>query len=386
MQGLHSARTFATLFTKMAEHTPRPTTREIAAHLGISHNTVARALRNAPRVSAQTCALVQQTAQQMGYRPNPLVSALMADRRRSAAARHSGEVLCYLTVSDEEEQWLRVPSLIDQFSGSRERASALGFDLQHMWLGPKGCNARQVSRVMKARGIRGALLAPTAWGDESPLQMDWQSFSCVMIGNNEQPVSLSRTIHNSSHIIGLCHQQLRQAGCQRIGLALPPMHKQRENTMVSGFLGQQWYHRDSVRQIPPLIFTTDQKDRLLRWVEKHRLDAVIGIWPDFPLKWLREHGLKVPRDICYATLDLADLNPQIAGIMQDNVTLGRTAINLLVTQLFSNEIGPPASPITTMVKCNWRGGPTVTSRQPEPRKQPEPRRQVKPTHAANRKA
>ena len=53
---------------------------EIAERAGCSQATVSKALRNAPDVSAAKRKAVQDIALEMGYRPNPLVSALMACR------------------------------------------------------------------------------------------------------------------------------------------------------------------------------------------------------------------------------------------------------------------------------------------------------------------
>jgi len=66
-----------------------PRMEEIAVRLKISAATVSRALRNDPRISEPVRQRVRETAAAMGYRPNPLVSALMASRRRRGG---NGEV------------------------------------------------------------------------------------------------------------------------------------------------------------------------------------------------------------------------------------------------------------------------------------------------------
>ena len=55
---------------------------EIAQRLGVAPSTVSRALRDDPRISAAVREQVRGIAGELGYRPNPLVSALMAHRRR----------------------------------------------------------------------------------------------------------------------------------------------------------------------------------------------------------------------------------------------------------------------------------------------------------------
>ena len=52
------------------------TLRDIAKELGVSHVTVSLALRNHPRISEATRERVQKKAEQMGYHPDPMLSAL----------------------------------------------------------------------------------------------------------------------------------------------------------------------------------------------------------------------------------------------------------------------------------------------------------------------
>src|SRR4029077_14781695 len=55
---------------------------EIAQRLGVASSTISRALRNDPRISEALRKQVRRVADELGYQPNPLVSALMANRRR----------------------------------------------------------------------------------------------------------------------------------------------------------------------------------------------------------------------------------------------------------------------------------------------------------------
>ncbi len=58
----------------------RATIKDIAAHLGISHSTVSRALRNDSRISPGTIDSVRKAAAEIGYRPNILACGLVHNR------------------------------------------------------------------------------------------------------------------------------------------------------------------------------------------------------------------------------------------------------------------------------------------------------------------
>ncbi|MDA3873826.1 MAG: helix-turn-helix domain-containing protein, partial [Kiritimatiellae bacterium] len=55
----------------------------IAQELGVSTMTVSLALKGHPRISDETREKVLRTAEEMGYRTNPMVSSLMAHIRSS---------------------------------------------------------------------------------------------------------------------------------------------------------------------------------------------------------------------------------------------------------------------------------------------------------------
>src|SRR5687767_1931302 len=69
---------------------PRISMRDLAARLGVTHVTVSMALRDNPRVSPATRERVKKLADELGYRPDPMLSALATYRgNKSASGIHS---------------------------------------------------------------------------------------------------------------------------------------------------------------------------------------------------------------------------------------------------------------------------------------------------------
>ncbi len=62
---------------------PGASMRDIAGKAGVSVMTVSRALNNHPGLAPLTRERILQLAGELGYRPNPMVSALMRSRRQS---------------------------------------------------------------------------------------------------------------------------------------------------------------------------------------------------------------------------------------------------------------------------------------------------------------
>src|SRR4051812_8411327 len=99
---------------------------EIAQHLGVASSTISRALRDDPSVSAAMREQVRQLAETMGYRPNPLVSALMANRRRRGGAGEVG-VIALITNYGGRHDWRTKDVCRWEYEGIVRRAEELGF-------------------------------------------------------------------------------------------------------------------------------------------------------------------------------------------------------------------------------------------------------------------
>lgn len=333
--------------------------RDLAKSLGVSIATVSRALRNSPHVESETRVRVLAAAQAAGYRSHALVNALMAQVRQRHRLQPSGEVVAFLTAHSEENGWKVHPAHVAQIEGAQERAVELGFRLEHMWLGHKGCHSRQVARVLAARGVRGSLLAPLPV-DHHPLELNWQQHAVVALGYSFRQIALHRTMHDNVGLAWSCYSHLHALGYRRVGLAIQASDDSRvKHLWRTGFLGaQSVYEGESV---PPLLYPRyrDPSD-FLHWYKEHRPDAIISIWQDFPLTWLREHGLRVPEDVGYATLDIGtDQEGKLSGMMQDNRNFGASAMDMLANQLFRNEIGTPKTAMMTMIEGTWLDGSTV---------------------------
>ncbi|MDR1280410.1 MAG: LacI family DNA-binding transcriptional regulator [Opitutaceae bacterium] len=337
--------------------------RELAAQLGISRTTVALALRRHPSVAAATRDRVLAVAQTAGYRKNPLVNALMSQVRQRQRLKPSGEVVAFLTSFSTEDDWRRHPSHVQQFEGARERARLLGFELQPVWLGEHGEQSRRAAQILAARGVRGSVLAPVSV-DHRTLELDWSGHAVVATGYSFRQVSLHRSANHSISLVFSCYAHLRKMGYRRIGMAMLKQDNERVGHFwLTGFLGAQRVYGGE--RIEPLLFPdyTNPAPFLKRF-GRGKPDAVIGIWLDLPLTWMREErGARVPEEVGYATLDVGDRAGQIAGMQQDHRGVGAAAMDLLASQLFHNEIGIPKTPTVTMIEGTWVDGPTVARRE-----------------------
>ncbi|HEY9250222.1 MAG TPA: helix-turn-helix domain-containing protein, partial [Rariglobus sp.] len=66
--------------------------RDVAVRAGVHLTTAARAMKNDPRVQPDTLARIQEIAKEMGYMPDPMLSALSTYRIATRPSLYHGTV------------------------------------------------------------------------------------------------------------------------------------------------------------------------------------------------------------------------------------------------------------------------------------------------------
>mgnify|MGYP001236411188 CR=1 FL=1 len=161
-----------------------PTFADIAERAGVCKATVSLALRNNPRIPPGTRQRIKNIAIEMGYRMNPLVTANMAQVRRSKAWKGSMPTIGLLsTFYDEQREDKRVEWHIGSrfYEGAKRRATALGFDFDFLEFDLNYYSNERIQQVLLSRNISGLVLAPLRFSN-SPLHLDWSQFAVASIG------------------------------------------------------------------------------------------------------------------------------------------------------------------------------------------------------------
>lgn len=328
--------------------------RTIALEAGCSVMTVSLALRNHQRISVTMRDHVREVAARLGYRPNPLVSALMT-HIGSARPVHYQANLAFLAFHKSWNQhWISG----ELFSGVRERAKALGFLIDEFWLDSVDSSPGRLEKILRSRNIQGVVVAPLPESG-SLAALQWSDFSSVAIGNSLVTPRLHRVTHHQYHGMQLVVETLRSKGYRRIALALDKIVDEKvERTWSSCVAGYQlrWPAKERI----PVILGPLSPEKIHAWATRHKPDVVVGI--DGAIDGLLKSGFRVPRDISFAHLSLpstpfAKLN--LSGLNQNWHLAATAAVDSVVAQIYRNERGVPTEPKTIMVEGFWvEGGST----------------------------
>lgn len=327
----------------------------IATRAGVSLMTVSRALKNHPSIPPVTCARIRKIADELGYRPNPLVSALMA-QLRSARMSKSAPTLAFLTNHAEEifERWSFLGEL---YKGAADRAAALGYKLERFSLAESGMTPARMRGMLRARGIPGVILDPLPL-HAPELEFDWSGFACASIGYSYKSVSLHRAVNDHFHAVSLAVESLTARGYQRIGMAIRHEDNDHsENRLAGGFMSF-FPLLPTVRRIPVFFWSDDHEEGFAEWFREWEPDVVLTLHP-IVRDWMRGMGLRAPADVGLASLNLQSNHAWYSGINQNNLLIGSTAVELVIEQIHHNEHGVPREPKTVMTRGYWVDGTTA---------------------------
>ena len=328
----------------------------IADEAGVSRMAVSLALRNSPKISVATRHKIHQIAQRLGYRPNPLVSALMTQLRDIRRVPRP-TTLAYVTAYPTADGWRRPGPFVDFYDGARGRAEALGYTLEEWWVAKPGLTEHRFSEILFNRNIHGLLIAPLPAGGSS-LKLEWSRFATGTIAFSLASPLIHRASNDQYLSIGMALEELTKLGYRRIGLAITDEEDMRvQRKWSAGFMVyQQGIEPD--RRVPHLLATGAFPRALSEWFEEHRPDAILSQDSKLP-EYLAQVGCSVPKDAGFAHLALNESDTEFAGINQNSRLVGASALDLVDAQLRRNERGLPAAPKTVMILGRWISGPTV---------------------------
>ncbi len=332
----------------------RVTMAEVAAAAGVSASTVCRALSSHPQIPPETRDRVRAVATRMGYKVDPLLSAL-ASRRRGKVEGSEATTIAYVTKFDTALGWRKNPYYRRLFDGAGARADHLGYRLEHFWLKQPGMDGRRLSRILYNRGIS-VVFVPPIPGVRGHLTLDWPRFSSIAIAYSLLRPNLHRASTHHFHGILTIVRQLRRMGYRKIGFCVyKDTSKRVDGQWMAGFLLCQHLLEDI--NLVHFVFDDRSASRIPSWCRKEKLEVVIGGEPSVLAK-LRQSGM-FPGEIDYASGSWDDTEPDIAGLDQRPEEIGAVAVDLVIAQLQRGERGAPAVPFTTMVEPLWRDGSSL---------------------------
>lgn len=317
---------------------------DVAKACGVSHSTVSRALHNHPSIPPATRERIAAAARKLGYRPDSKLTQLMAHVRRGRAPGYQSTLaLVHLAGHAETERSMR--HQWNYVEGARQRAESLGYGLVDVYVEAQRLTGRDVTRILRARGIEGAVLI----GGTGPVLdagVDWSIAAWATVGFfAERPPLHAAAADYAAHAME-CVERLAARGCRRIAFV--------QSVEAALKIGHEWlagYAAGVLRRgARPLVFSAG--DRFLagldRWLRETKPDGIVS------------HTSQVDRSLdriqpwpAVAMVNLGGDDERKCGIVEKSREAGVSAVDLVVGQLLRGERGLPEFPKKVLIRGTW---------------------------------
>lgn len=336
--------------------------RNIASLLGVSTMTVSRALREGSSVGVELRAKIRATARELGYQPDIRVSQIMSDLRRSQAPRYH-ENLAFIWTHHTRKA---ANSFFQtEFNGAFQRAESLGYKIEQFRIKEESLDGSALTRILRSRGIRGALVAPPSAERTHPhVWFGWREICCVLLGRSLANTGLARVQHDHYFGAVLAMRQLRRLGYKRIGLALSRSMDERSLRLVrSAFLS---FQTAGSRDASAFVFTAQRYEpkKLADWIQRTGRDVILASFEEELFPSMEHFNFTEFKGPAIAALNWSEQHPEIAGVNQHPAVIGAQAVDLLTSRLQKGQFGRDPLAPSILIPGSWMNGasaPRVTS-------------------------
>lgn len=303
-------------------------------------------------MSAETRRHILSVAEELGYSPHPMVSALMSEVRRNKVVE--GETVLAMLDFFTGSSRLRHTSRNLIYEGAAAHAKALGYRIDLFEPVEEGWRMEHLAKILRTRGIHGLVVPPLPSQPDLPSGFPWEDFTVVTVGF----VCRSHAFHSVSpdQLAGMeiALSELSKQGIHRVGLYISAEHDRRVRHAWSGLFHWHWATMEQSSAGDLLHFyEKPHSDEFLQWVDRQQPEAVIT---DYMVPWQLQQKGQLSADLNLVNLIGNPGDFTGCGINQNYDQEGAAAIELLSTQLYRNERGAPAFRMNVQISPSWMPG------------------------------
>jgi len=337
----------------------RPTMKDIAQKAGVHQTTVSLALRNHPSIPQKTRDRIKKVADEMGYRPDPMLSSLIA-YRKSRSERIQTPTIGYIMNVDGEEGLKASLPRIQFLQGAKQKAYELGYNIDVFYYGGRHYHSKYLDKVLITRNITGIILAGF-YTHFTDIELSWDFYSIVKIEMLPTQVRAHTIENNQYQVVRRAFQELRKLGFRRIGLCIASHdEKHTRNLFSAGYFVEQNMVPEEDR-VPLMVFDgnelfeefNESRSKILNWVIDNQLDVCISNWRTLE-QVVSEAKKRMGKHVYAVSLDLDREIKRGWGIMQNHEIVGASAVEVLSGLMQHHQKGQAEFPRINLINSTWK--------------------------------
>ncbi|MDR0901813.1 MAG: LacI family DNA-binding transcriptional regulator [Opitutaceae bacterium] len=340
------------------------TQNDVAKKAGVDRSTVSLALRGSVNIPEKTRARVRAAAAELGYEPDPMLSALAYYRNSRRKKAYHGTLAWLMSAGSSKDwggDWRAVTMYKETWLGARERAPAHGYNLEVFEMLAGGLTPQRVAGMFRSRNITGLLIGPQP-RPNTEMDFPWGDFSSVTTSFTLLRPHLHTVAGAYYRDMMQTMQNIRSLGYRRVGLVYSKMVDARlTHYYLAGYLAD--CHLHGPEKPPPPLDPGDGD--FGKWFRRARPDAIVaaGLAAEVIEAMLRRAGLRAPDDVGLARLPPDMPGGFFAGMCENSRQIGATAIDMLVSLVQQGIRGCPDHPRYTHIDGVWSPGASLPPRK-----------------------
>lgn len=339
---------------------PKVSMRDIAREAKLHFTTVSLALRNSPKLNADTRARVQALAKEMGYRPDPMLSALNARRHANRPVQFKATI-AWIHNWPNPAHLYGCKEFYEYYVGACERADERGYHVEEFSLCAPGITIPRLHRILSARNIQGVLLAPQPEAGRF-LDLKYSEISAVSFGFSMHPALLHLVTNHHYHTMSTLLQKAIELGYRKPALCIPKEWNLKVASVWQSVLLLFQEEQSGLKKIPPFWapWGSPLDENFHRWITTYKPDLLIST--SDTARAVKKLGFRIPEDIAFASPFLNRDEPVLSGMHQNDRAIGQKAVDMVIGMLQRGETGIPETPVRMMVESTYHPGQTMPVR------------------------
>lgn len=318
---------------------------DIAKELGLDRSTVSKALKGDPAISEGTRKAVRALAERMGFRPDPMLSALAHYRKKDPSPYRS--TIAWVYNYPKSTDMSLYAGHGDYFRGASTRCRELGYHLEPVWIDGKRTTIRRLPEILKARGIQAIIFAPQA---EVGVKLDFpmDKFCTLTIGYSLAEPRMDVITNDHFTTMTEILERLSAAGYGRIGCYLWEVDNERMGRRArSAFLAFSAEYACCVE-----AYREFDEKKFLDWIRDNELEAVVtrDMEQAEVIDRYNRREKKCIRTCGYA-IDRRERG--LSGMNHNNFQIGIRAAEWISSKLERGQFGSPEVPQRLLIAGQW---------------------------------
>ena len=319
----------------------RVTMKDIARRVGVSINTVSKALTNKPDIAAGTRQMIFRAARELGY-SYEIVTKSWAQRRTHVVG---------LVIADNAN-----PFFARVVKGVESSLQQQGYGLILCNTNEDAVREKSSVDVLIGQGVDGIIITPTQSRDEDIAFLLSKKTPFVLLGRHFSNTRVPCVISADKEGAGQAVDHLLRLGHRRILFLNAPQHISSAQERLDGY--RSAHAANGVAVDPALVRTCEPKmdsasnelsSVLLEGVEFSAVFTFCDLMMLGVIRLLRERGFRVPEQVSLVGYDDIDfvslLTPPLTTVFQDTHRLGEESVSLLLRMI----AGQPLPAVTRIV-------------------------------------